>query len=460
MHRRLGMLCALFISAALPAGVQAQSCDYGPPYRTPWFHRLWSPSYPPAPSWTVPAPPMSPAAPVQPSPEVKPAPETKPSPETKPTPEAAPAPTPAPDFSAFGSEAGAATGGSTAAFASANLQAPGGYLDSAIPRNTFRLRYDSMSDFNRFDRAAYFYAPWQELSFHTHPLVNQSGQLIGVQPATSRANGFEQLPGRLDQQQIGVYLEYALNKRFSVFGNLPIRFVHTSQPLEEGQDSNIGAVPPTPQNPLGRKFFQEPGSGNPDVATQNNTGGVGDLDFGFKAAIIADPTRYLTVQFRTYVPTGVTSVGMGTGHVSLEPSLLYYQQLGERFYFQAQFGDWIPLGNTPLAGNVIDYGAGLSFDAVRRDTFKITPVTEVLGWTVLSGGESVFQPIPVPASLLTALPDTHGVRQAAGDTIVNLKLGVRVYWGQGNSLYLGWGHALTGDRWYRDDARVEYRFLF
>jgi hypothetical protein len=48
---------------------------------------------------------------------------------------------------------------------------------------------------------------------------------------------------------------------------------------------------------------------------------------------------------------------------------------------------------------------------------------------------------------------------AAGDTIVNLKFGVRSYFGC-SDLYLGYGRCVTGDRWYQDILRVEYRYHF
>ena len=50
----------------------------------------------------------------------------------------------------FGAESGLAVGG--ASFSSA-----AGYVESAIPVTQFRLRYDSMYDDNRPDRADFFY---------------------------------------------------------------------------------------------------------------------------------------------------------------------------------------------------------------------------------------------------------------------------------------------------------------
>lgn len=76
----------------------------------------------------------------------------------------------------------------------------------------------------------------------------------------------------------------------------------------------------------------------------------------------------------------------------------------------------------------------------------MTPVTEVVGWTVLGGKESVT---PFPT-----------VENAAGDTIVNLKAGVRVGVGPRSDFYVGYGRALTGDVWYKSIVRVEFRLAF
>jgi hypothetical protein len=71
-------------------------------------------------------------------------------------------------------------------------------------------------------------------------------------------------------------------------------------------------------------------------------------------------------------------------------------------------------------------------------------VAEVVGWTVIDG--QAFRP-------------NTGVLDASGDTIVNLKLGVRGTFGP-ESIYIGWGTTLTDKWWYEDIARVEYRRLF
>jgi hypothetical protein len=74
---------------------------------------------------------------------------------------------------------------------------------------------------------------------------------------------------------------------------------------------------------------------------------------------------------------------------------------------------------------------------------------EVVGWTFLDGQKTVGQP-----------PDgTAVIVSAAGDTIVNLKLGINFRMPVG-TLYAGYGRALTGDTFYKDMLRVEYRLTW
>ena len=96
----------------------------------------------------------------------------------------------------------------------------------------------------------------------------------------------------------------------------------------------------------------------------------------------------------------------------------------------------------------------------QRGNLLVTPITEFVGWTVLNGLQSVSGFIPAVPPPGIALPQFHGAATAGGDTIVNVKLGVRTYLGRRHSFYTGWGHSLTGDHWYKNDYRVEYRFTF
>lgn len=193
------------------------------------------------------------------------------------------------------------------------------------------------------------------------------------------------------------------------------------------------------------------------------------MQLGFKRALIAEPNQFYTFQFRTYVPTGSGEKGLGTNHASLEPAFLVFQRLSERLYFSGELRDWIPVHATNFAGNIIRYGAGLTYNMVLTQNFRVAPVVEFVGWSVLSGKELV----PNPNFTATSDPLTAGlVKSAAGDTIVNGKFGLRIGLGNYNapgggsglndrhSLYVGYGQALTGEHWYRNTLRVEYNFWF
>ncbi len=333
----------------------------------------------------------------------------------------------------------------------------GGYLDNPVPITTFRLQYESAYNINRPDRSEFIWAAWKELGFHPHGI---NGQGAFFDPS---AKGPEFIFSHLDYQDISPYFELAITKRFSAFVEIPVRFIHTSGLLEDPDNERMpnGQFFPEPRPPGGENHEDLPFNGI-------NNGGLADMNAGFKYAFIANPNRYLTFQFRTYIPTGDPGQGLGTGHVSLEPGLLYYQRLTDRVTFQSEFRDWIPIGGARsiidgrrFDGNILIYGLGVGYDIYRSRNWVVTPVGEVVGWTVLGGLASVaagaITATPPPGVFL---PQGHGVEDASGNTIVDLKFGVRTTFCDRHSVYAGYGFAVTGNRWYQDIIRVEYRFLY
>ena len=230
----------------------------------------------------------------------------------------------------------------------------------------------------------------------------------------------------INYQQQATYSEYAPVKHFSAFVEVPVRFI------------------------------------NPTLVS--NYKGFGDVNVGFKYAFVAETDRFYTFQTRLYAPTGAADRGLGTGHVSLEPALLVFKRLSERVYFAGEFLDWIPVNGSNFAGNILNYGAGLTYNIVLTDHLRIAPVNEVVGWTLLGGKELV------PTT--NAAQNFAQVRDVAGQTIVNEKIGLRIGLGDysqagggsalndRHSFYVGYGHVLTGDHWYKDILRVEYNMWF
>ena len=52
------------------------------------------------------------------------------------------------------------------------------------------------------------------------------------------------------------------------------------------------------------------------------------------------------------------------------------------------------------------------------------------------------------------------VQSAAGINVFNAKLGGRLNFADGSSIYAGYGLGITSDIWYRNLFRVEYRRTF
>jgi hypothetical protein len=263
-----------------------------------------------------------------------------------------------------------------------------GYIDSALIGNEFRLRYDTYSDMTRPNRVEFFYPR-----------------------GAPHGPGFEDPERRVDFDEISAYLELAFGPRFSVFAEVPVR--------------NL----------------------NPEV--NGNAAGLGDVNGGFKWALLESYDDVLTAQLRVYVPTGDVHTALSTGHASVEPALLYYRRLSERLTFEGELRFWTAVGGTDVAGNLLRYGGGLGYEMCRTQHLHLCPVAEIVGWTILGGKESLTTPAGDVAT-----------KDADGETIVNVKLGVRTTVGGRLDFYAGYGRALTGTRWYEDVVRVELRWAF
>jgi hypothetical protein len=216
---------------------------------------------------------------------------------------------------------------------------------------------------------------------------------------------------RVDFQELSAYLELAASDRLSGFLNVPVRFLNPERNADHW--------------------------------------GFSDLDAGIKYAFLSNEDRVATFQFRTYAPTGDSHRGLGTHHVSLEPALLLHNRLMDRLRLESELRLWVPIGGTDFAGNIVRYGTGLNYDLFRTSNFTFVPVIEFVGWTVLDGKESVVPDVGRPF-----------VEHAAGQTILNVKAGLRVKYGERSDLYVGYGRPLTGDRWYENIARAEFRVLY
>ena len=186
-----------------------------------------------------------------------------------------------------------------------------------------------------------------------------------------------------------------------------------------------------------------------DPEINRNSTGFGDMQLGLKAALISSPEMVLSGQVRVFVPTGDAERGLGTHNTSIEPGLLLFAPLDDRLAILGELRYWVPVDGTDFAGPVLRYGLGTQYKLYESESTKIVPIVELVGWTAFDG----LTVTPSPA-----LPSQ--IEDADGDTIVNLKVGTRIGLGRNVDFYAGYGHSLTGDRWYRDIARFELRFMY
>jgi len=285
-----------------------------------------------------------------------------------------------------------------------------GYIDDSSISNKFRVRFDIGTDLEAPDRAEFFYAKcgcYRDLP-RTNP--NYDPDAPGPGPGILSGANFN---------EYHFFGEYALNGRFSLVGNLPIRSLKPQEFV-------------------------------PNTGSFGDSSGIGDLRFGAKASLASDSTSQLTLQVMALTPTGDSKQGLGTDHWSIDPSILYSTQLGERTNIEAAFGTVLPIDGSAglptsspdkFAGKVIYYGVGPSVDIYTNGITHVAPVVELVGWHVVDGFSTA---VAGPAN---------------GTNIVNLKIGGRIAAGP-NSLYVGWGKALTDAAWYDQILRFEYRYGF
>lgn len=263
-----------------------------------------------------------------------------------------------------------------------------GYIDPAIPGTFVRFQVDSAFNNVSPTRSEFFWSP---------------GPPDGRGPS---------IPERsVDYVDQTTHFEYCLLPTTSVFAAVPIRFL------------------------------------NPEL--NSNTTGLADINLGIKQAIVLQEDFVATLQLRTYVPSGDSDRGIGTGHVSLEPAILLYKPLSAGWTAEAELRDWVPVGGGDFTGNVIRYGLGVHYDDLQVGSFKFVPIAEFVGWTSL-GGKVVM---PTDAG-------PFNVRSATGDTIVNVKTGVRWKFSESADLFAGYGKPLTDQSWYDEVVRIELRLLF
>jgi hypothetical protein len=309
----------------------------------------------------------------------------------------------------------------------------GGYLDDAFVGSEVRVRFDAAFNDQFPDRAEFFYGKCGCYRSLAGTPISKSldPNAPGPGPGVPRALNFQELYLRA---------EYAPKRKFSLFVEVPFRWIQLDQ---APGPANF------PSNGIGLNTFP------------NNLAGLSDIQAGAKFAVVAAKKNFLTVQMSAFFPSGNAMAGLGTNHYSIQPEVLYHGIVSNRTSVEGQFAVWVPIGGSAgvpsstgvapssgFAGSIVIYGIGASYKVYNTEKLQVAPVLEMVGWYVLSGFETN------PAS-----PTANGAQTVGGTSIVNLKAGFRFNFGR-NSVYVGYGHAVTHATWYEDIFRAEYRIAF
>lgn len=271
------------------------------------------------------------------------------------------------------------------------------FVDQVKPITQIRIRGDFASNYQFPDKAEYF---WAE--------ENVKGpRLPGVLPG-GRAPG----EPNVDYSNGSLYMEGAVN-RFSLFVNL-----------------NYLNVEPT----------LYPGAS-----------GFGDMQIGTKSLLLDCELIQFTWQFQVFIPTGNFLNGLGTGHVSLDPSLIAAIKLSPVTYLQAQTSYWFPIGgdrnyqgpvfNWQLALNQLLWHCGCAKDV------------ELIGTAELGGYEIAGGAYTAPITGLALSAKDVG-------SIVNVGPGLRLVLCNKVDIGAGSQFAITADRMAAALGRIEFRWRF
>jgi hypothetical protein len=258
------------------------------------------------------------------------------------------------------------------------------WVDGARPVTMTRVRWDSGLNYTQLDRSEFFWA--------------RSG-------GGGKGPGF--LPTSVDYNTLSLYQEAAAGKA-SVF----VEQTYSSMSPDNGPEMS----------------------------------GWGDLNLGTKALLFDCELMQVSFQFRTYLPVGQAGKGLGTGHVSLEPSLLTAIKLCPETYFQGQLSEWIPIAADPnFGGSVLHYHGSLNHVLYRcRPDIPLIGTFEVNGYSFQDG--------------LFTVPG--GALNSSGDTLwtfgPGLRLAVCYKLDMGFSAVFGAGNAGGPEQLYR----TEFRFRF
>lgn len=124
----------------------------------------------------------------------------------------------------------------------------------------------------------------------------------------------------------------------------------------------------------------------PDVNT--HTAGFGDITAGTKSLLFDCELMQISFQTKFITPVGNPMKGLGTGHLSIEPSILTSIKISEHMWAQTQLSEWIPIGGDPeYAGAILHYHGSVNRTLLGHPGgVHVVGTLEGNGWSFQDGG--------------------------------------------------------------------------
>jgi hypothetical protein len=274
------------------------------------------------------------------------------------------------------------------------------FSDSPRPATQIRYRGDFMWDLPLPDKAEWIWAR-----------ENMRGPIFPGQALVAPGTLAPGEPRLLRDYQGTLYTEGAVGGRFSMF--VELSYVYVKSEIYPGDS------------------------------------GFGDMNLGTKSLLIDCDLLLLTFQFRTYLPTGNFTAGLGVGHVSLEPSLLMSLKLTPTTYLQGQMAYLAPIGGDPqYEGPIFHYHLSLNqlLCACGKD-IQLIGLLEANGYQIAGGAYTD----PISGQALSA--------RDVGN-IFSVGPGVRLSVCNKIDFGLGTAFAVSRDRFAGQWLRTELRWRF
>jgi hypothetical protein len=293
----------------------------------------------------------------------------------------------------------------------------GFFVDAVRPITQMRLRWDSAFEFKDPDRGEFFWA-----KENLGKVVQQVPNAGGRPNVPGKGPGF--VAKKVDFEELKLYTE--------------------------GATGTVGAFVEVPY----REVSATPGAAADPAVSVSSQSNFADITAGTKTLLLDCELVQIGLQFKTYIPVGSTAKGFSTGHVSLEPALLFNLKIGPATYLQAETAYWIPIGGDQIYQSNV-WHSHLSLNHICWQPchdLQIIGTAELNEWTFYGGAYT----IPDFGSTVGGTVFGH----SATTSMLSVGPGIRGVVCDKFDLGVGSAFAVTGTRMAREMIRADLRIRF